>query len=320
VGPKAPTPVAFSLRRKGEIMYLCYLDESGTPGIPGNTSHYILAGVSIPVWHWRHCDLEINKLKAKYSLQDTEIHVAWMLRFLLEQTKVQDFEKLNYKQRTYEVNKVRNAELLRLQRSGKSKRYKQTKKNYRKTEAYIHLTQDERRNCVFELAECISQWGYARLFAECVDKLHFDPSRTDQTIDEQSFEQVVSRFEQYLEVTKPADDQRNYGLLIHDNNETVARRHTDLMRKFHRKGTLWTTVRNIIETPLFVDSELTGMVQVADLCAYSLRRYLENGEEDLFKLVFERADRKDDVVVGIRHFSDNSCTCIICKAHNKNQI
>jgi hypothetical protein len=92
------------------------------------------------------------------------------------------------------------------------------------------------------------------------------------------------------------------------------------MRKFHRKGTLWTTVRNIIETPLFVDSELTGMVQVADLCAYSLRRYLENGEEDLFKLVFERADRKDDVVVGIRHFSDNSCTCIICKAHNKNQI
>jgi len=27
-------------------MILCYVDESGTPDIPGNTSHYILTGLS----------------------------------------------------------------------------------------------------------------------------------------------------------------------------------------------------------------------------------------------------------------------------------
>jgi hypothetical protein len=146
-----------------------------------------------------------------------------------------------------------------------------------------------------------------------VDKVHFDPSRATQTIDEQSFEQIVSRFEQYLQII----GSQYLGLLVHDNNETVAKKHTELMKSFHQKGTIWTQVKNIIETPLFVDSQLTSMVQIADVCAYALRRYLENGEEELFDLVFQRADRKDSVVVGIRHFTNLTCTCKICMAHRK---
>jgi len=76
-------------------------------------------------------------------------------------------------------------------------------------------------------------------------------------------------------------------------------------------------VNNIIETPLFVDSQLTSLVQVADLCSYAMRRYLENGEEELFDLVFERADRKDGIVVGVRHFTDQNCCCKICTAHRR---
>ena len=108
-----------------------------------------------------------------------------------------------------------------------------------------------------------------------------------------------------------------YGLLIHDNNETVAKRHTELMKRFHERGTLWTEVNRIIETPLFVDSQLTGMIQIADLCAYALRRYLENQEDDLFDLVFARADRKGDTAVGVRHFTQPDCTCKICLSHRK---
>jgi Protein of unknown function (DUF3800) len=159
-------------------------------------------------------------------------------------------------------------------------------------------------------ADAISNWGYARLFAECIDKIHFDPTRGSRTVDEQAFEQVVSRFEQYLENTGG-----NYGLLVHDNNETIARKHTSLMRHFHQQGTLWTSVNRIIETPLFVDSSLTSMVQVADLCSYALRRYLENSETDLFRRIFPRADRIGNNVVGVRHFSDFSCACEICQGH-----
>jgi len=321
VGPSALTPVAFLFLglERGYCMYLCYVDESGTPDIPGNTSHFVLAGLSIPVWYWKKCDQDIAAIKARYDLEGAEIHTAWILRWYLEQDKVADFDSLDHLQRRYEVGRIRTAELLRLQRAGSRKRarYRQQKKNYRKTDAYIHLSHGERKAFIRELAQCVSKWRFARLFAECINKVHFDPARVARTVDEQAFEQVVSRFEQYLQMTRRTGCTRNYGLLIHDKNETVASKHTQLMKRFHQDGTFWTNVASIIETPLFVDSELTGMVQIADLCAYALRRYLENDEEDLFDLVFKRADRKSNVVVGARHFTDRDCCCKICMAHRQ---
>lgn len=67
---------------------------------------------------------------------------------------------------------------------------------------------------------------------------------------------------------------------------------------------------------MFVDSQLTNMVQLADLCAYALRRYLENGETELFDLVFQRADRVGETVVGVRHFTEDECLCKICASHS----
>jgi hypothetical protein len=57
------------------------------------------------------------------------------------------------------------------------------------------------------------------------------------------------------------------------------------------------------------------MVQIADLCAFSLRRYIENGETDLFNRVFNRADRFQNRVVGVRHFTERGCDCRICQSH-----
>lgn len=297
-------------------MYLCYVDESGTSDLPGNTSHYILAGISIPIWNWKSCDQEIDRIKRKYELCDTEIHIAWILRPYLEQSKIDGFESLNYDQRRSKVETYRKSEIFRLQRSKNPKLLKQTKKNYLKTDGYIHLAYNERRNFIIEVATAISKWREARLFAECVDKVFFDPSKASKPIDEQAFEQLVSRFEQFLQLIG-TDGSHRKGLIIHDHNQTVSRKLTDMMKRFHQTGTLWTSIENIIETPLFVDSQLTSMVQIADVCAYALRRYLENGEEELFDLIFSRADRKDGKVVGIRHFTNLSCSCKICRSHRK---
>ncbi|MCX7976868.1 MAG: DUF3800 domain-containing protein [Bellilinea sp.] len=312
-----PQPQSLFLR-SGVEMYLCYIDESGTSDIPGNSSHYVLAGLSIPISKWKECDRSIELIKQKYGLEFAEIHVAWMLRPYLEQNKIPNFEFLNENQRRSAVQAYRNQELLRLQKLNNSKLYRQTRKNYQKTEPYIHLTYDQRKKIITEIAETIGKWQFARLFAECVDKLHFDPTRSSHSIDEQSFEQVVSRFEKYLQnLDKKHTESNSYGLLIHDNNPTVAQKHTLLMKKFHKDGTFWTRISHIIETPLFVDSQLTSMVQIADLCGYALRRYLENGEAEWFDIIFQRADRKENIVVGVRHFTKNSCTCKICNAHRR---
>ena len=151
-------------------MYLCYIDESGTSDIPGNTSHFVLAGLSIPIWYWKDCDREIQLIKNNYALGDSEIHIAWLLRPYLEQTRINNFETLDYAQRRSQVERLRKAEILRLQRTAKRKLHNQTQKNYRKTNAYIHLTYSERRGLAMDVAKCVANWGFARLFAECVDK------------------------------------------------------------------------------------------------------------------------------------------------------
>lgn len=313
LGERSPIPVAFFVLYP--LVYFCYIDESGVPQIPGNTSHYVLAGLSIPISRWKFCDCRINGVKQKYNLLDNEIHTAWIARRYVEQSKIANFDTLNYADRRREVEKYRKRELLNLQKAGNKTHYRQTKKNYKKTDPYIHLSEVERLNLLQELADTVGKWSFARLFAECIDKIHFDPSRTVLTVDEQSFEQVVSRFEQYLQIVSKSTSNKNvYGALIHDNNETLSKKHTELMKIFHSHGTFWTRIDKIIETPLFVNSELTGLVQIADLCSYAIRRYLENNEDNLLKRILSRADRKNGKIVGIRHFSDAGCKCILCSS------
>ncbi|HJW41422.1 MAG TPA: DUF3800 domain-containing protein [Rhizomicrobium sp.] len=297
-------------------MYLCYIDESGVPEVPGNSTHFVLAGLTLPIWHWRDADRQVGAIMRRYGLANAELHTAWLRRKYPEQEKVPGFAQLGYDARRFAVRQVRAAHLLKLRQTGQSKTYQQAKKNFAKSEEYTHLTYDDRINLTREVADCIGGWGFARLFAECIDKLHFNPARTGRTIEQQAFEQVVSRFERYLQNLSRGTPQKNYGLLIHDNNQTVATKHTHLMRDFHRQGTLWTGVDHIIETPLFVNSSLTSMVQAADLCAYALRRFVEFKDGDLFQRIFPRADRMGTYTVGIRHFSLTTCVCVICDSHN----
>lgn len=208
-------------------MILTYIDESGTHAVPGNTSHYILAGLSIPISKWKSCEKAVSIIKSRFNLGDSEIHTGWMMRPYLEQEQIDNFESMDYATRAFNVKKLRNKELLRLQRPNTKKQYHKTKKNYKQTAKYIHLSYAERKQFIKEVADLIGSWSFARLF---------------------------------------------------------------------------------------VDSQLTSMIQLADLCAYALRRYLENGDETMFGPIFSVADRKESRVVGVRHFSETTCSCKICEA------
>ena len=120
-------------------MYLCYLDESGTPDLPGNTSHYVLVGLSIPIWHWRDCDREVGIIRRRYGLEDKEIHTAWILRTYFEQSKIPNFQTQTYFQRRQSVDQYRRAELLRLQRQPTNKAYKQARKTLTSPQSLIQL-------------------------------------------------------------------------------------------------------------------------------------------------------------------------------------
>lgn len=146
-------------------MHLCYIDESGTSDIPGNSAYFVLAGISIPIWHWGGCDAEINQVKMRFGLQDAELHTAWMLRRYPEQESITGFEAMNYVQRRAAVEVERRKRIHALQRSN-PKALKQTKKNFTKTNAYTHLTLAERQRMVREVAEVVSATGDLPGFSE----------------------------------------------------------------------------------------------------------------------------------------------------------
>jgi hypothetical protein len=98
-------------------MFLCYIDESGTPAMPGNSDHFVLAGLAIPIEKWKIYEGRINRIKTKYGLNSEEIHTGWILRRYGEQDKIAGFESMDYNHRRHEVTSLRHAELLKLQKN-----------------------------------------------------------------------------------------------------------------------------------------------------------------------------------------------------------
>lgn len=265
----------------------------------------------MPVDRWHSCDIQIRDIKSDYDLKETELHTGWMLRRYLEQERISDFVRLSYDDRRCAVERERNSTLIRLAATKTKKALQEARKNFKKTKSYVHLTCDERLECLRRLCDMLGDWGECRIFAEAINKRAFSGQAPKYPPFEEAFGQIVTRFEKFL-VNHPAG---SLGLLVQDNNETVARRLTNLMYRYHSEGTMFTErVTRIIETPLFVNSSLTGMVQIADMCAYATRRYFEKEETDLFNRFYSRFHRSGAYLTGIRHYRGNiSCHCRVCQ-------
>ena len=76
-------------------MYFCYLDESGTPQVGAQTSHFVLLGLAIPAAAWHVKDRRANVIKARYGLKDVEIHTGYIARRFPEQEHIAGFEEMD---------------------------------------------------------------------------------------------------------------------------------------------------------------------------------------------------------------------------------
>jgi len=295
------------------LVRIAYLDESGTPELAGNTSHFVLVALVIPGDTWKSKDQDISAIKRQFGLEEhAEIHAAWLNRRYADQEQVRNFAALSRTEREGSVRKVREAMLLKRAALYGVGSLKSMKTNFKKTEAYIHLTLAERQELLRRVAERVSQWTDCSLFAECTDKRVLARGPGTPPFEE-AFDQAVTRFHRHLARQTPPE----YGLLVQDRNDTISDRLTQLMRSFHQRGTRWTSqIPLLVETPLFVDSRLTSMVQVADVCSYAMRRYLENKETPLFDLIYSRGDTFQGRCVGVRHYRGaQACPCKICANH-----
>ncbi len=293
-------------------MHIAYVDESGDVA-GATTSHFVLVAVAIPAGSWKEKDRRIRDIKIRRGLGDREIHTAWMARRYPEQERILNFGALSDPERREAVASERKIDLAKAALGGQQG-VKSLARNYSKTKEYVHLTYSERMGLLRAVADEVGGWNDCRMFGDAQKKsAHIgDPERMRDF----AFEQVVTRFNMFLD-GQPGGPGA-LGMIVHDQNETASGRLTERMRNFHREGTAFSEIPHIVETPLFVDSKLTSMVQVADLIAYSLRRFLEKDEQDLFNRVYPRFERVKGALVGLRHYTGpNACDCRVCIDHQR---
>lgn len=292
-------------------MYICYLDESGNVERKGTTPYFVLLGVAIPAVRWKTKDREIRAVLDRHNIYG-EVHTAWMLRRYPEQQRIAGFDQLNPDDRRAAVIQERRADLAKASMRGQAA-VKSLAKNYRKTDPYIHLTHAERVEAIRDAASVIGGWTDTTLLADAQRKSAHRATAPDDRVLDHAFEQVVTRYQTLLERRSV-----EVGIIVQDQNETAAKRLTGAVRRYHRVGTKYAAIDRIVETPLFVDSELTLMVQVADLCAYATRRFFENGETDLFDRIYPAFDRVGEKLVGLRHYTGKQeCRCRVCVDHGR---
>jgi len=293
-------------------MYLLYVDESGvTNPHPSQTSHYVMIGLAVHVRTWFALTSRVRSLKSAYALDgDTEkleLHAAWLLRAFHEQSVIPNFNDLS---RPARYNAVQEWRKRRQQDDWPNlvpRAREREKKDFRKTEPFIHLTREEREElCRKALAVVGNYKRGITLFGQAVDKRAL-AAGVDAA--EVAFSRLIDSFEIFLQYHA----ENPWGVVVVDNDQTQKDRYTTLLQRLQLTEHYRGGVDRVIEAPFFLDSRSNSGVQVADLCAFALRRYLENQEEQRLAAIFPRFHRlPGGGLCGLKHLTSAGCTCKIC--------
>jgi len=207
-------------------------------------------------------------------------------------------------------------------------RKSELRKKYKKTEPFIHLTRLERSKLLEESLELVGAHDGLRLFGEAVSKAHAGVAGGQIDCVRQAFEQVLSRFDAFLQRRHRWKQQKSLrppvdnGLLILDRDYSTEARLHNQFKDYRQHGHLWGKLFHVIDVPFFASSAQLGGLQLVDVCAYAVRRYLDTNavpksfEERNFLRIFNRFDRDNTGKLhGLRHYVQaGTCNCHICDA------
>jgi len=158
-----------------------------------------------------------------------------------------------------------------------------------------HYPKQDREQAVMDALDagiCKRHPGQVRLFASVLEKKNF----AGQDIAQVAFEQLSSRFDQFLgRLHQKGNTQR--GLILFDKSSTEKRIQT-LAKEFKTSGHSFGKTRNYAEVPVFIDSQASRLIQLADLVAYSIFRKFEYDDSRFFDLIANCFDSDGGVMHG----------------------
>ncbi|WP_457594682.1 DUF3800 domain-containing protein [Hydrogenimonas sp.] len=132
-----------------------------------------------------------------------------------------------------------------------------------------------------------------KLFAAVIHK----PSASGIDILELAFEQLSSRYDQFLQrLYRKGDPQR--GIIILDKSSTEIQIQ-NMARSFKFDGHTWGKLRNFSEVPLFIDSKASKLMQLADLVAFAIKRHYVDDDHLLYDIICDCFDEEGGVCHGL---------------------
>jgi hypothetical protein len=159
-----------------------------------------------------------------------------------------------------------------------------------------HHPKQDREQAILDaltVGVCKRHPGKVRLFAAILEKKNY----VGQDIAQVAFEQLSSRFDQFLgRLHQKGDTQR--GLILFDKSSTERRIQT-LAKEFKISGHSFGKTRNYAEVPVFIDSEASRLIQLADLVSYAIFRHFEFNDSRFYDLISGCFDSDGGVVHGL---------------------
>ncbi len=179
----------------------------------------------------------------------------------------------------------------------------------RRTAPWDKMSKEEAKGIIKAVLQVLAKsFDTARAFACAIHKSSY-PGEDPMAL---AFEDLCSRFDIYLSKFR-AEGDRQRGLIILDDSvhETTLQQ---MARNFRTLGTKWGVIRNLADTPLFVNSKASRLVQMADHIAYAVFRRYHTSDAQFFDLIAQKFYADSGVVHGLVHKQRgaSNCMCPAC--------
>lgn len=180
------------------------------------------------------------------------------------------------------------------------------------------MTRSERMAVLNKVYEFISQMEEkVSLFAVAFHK----PSFQSEDPIERTCEEMAGHFDAFLarlETEQQKLGSKQTGLMIFDKCNHEAALHA-LLAQYRSTGASWGKVKHLAEIPMFTDSHLTRMLQIADFVAYAVFRRYQHGDSQFLDKIIARFDQSEGILHGLVHLvaKHQECFCPACVTRRK---
>lgn len=129
---------------------------------------------------------------------------------------------------------------------------------------------------------------------------------------ERALEEIFMRFDEFL--TRLHHGGESHRALVVADESSYERLVQSLVPRWKVSGTRGGRLHSFAEVPLYVDSQASRLVQVADFVAWATWHYYEHGHTEFFQRVHKRFDAAEGVQHGMTHLNRRHryCSCQAC--------